>query len=167
MSDDAVEATTPDVPDESEQLDQISAADGLIDRGVDDLLDEGWVAPDNWSPAQGYGNTPEEMRQGETIDQRVAQEQPDQPERIKGRWNPAGEDREVGVQRAGRLVAGDGVNATTAGGDTTASEVGLAGGAASAEEAAVHIIDEAAQPDALDEEFDALEEGDEDGDGEQ
>ena len=153
------------VPDESEQLDQISKEDGLIDRGVDDLLDEGYVAPDNWSPAQGYGNTPAEMRQGETIDMRIAQEQPEETPRIKGRWNPTGEDREVGVHRAGRLISLDGI--VDREDESLAAEVGLAGGAASAEEAAVHIIDEAAVPDLLDEEYQALEEDEEDGDGEQ
>lgn len=56
------------IPDESEQLDQLQPEDSLIDRGVDDVLDEGYVAPDNWSPAQGFGNTAAEMAQGETIE---------------------------------------------------------------------------------------------------
>ena len=65
------------VPEESEQLDQLQQSDSLIDRGVDDVLDEGYIAPDNWSPAMGYGNTPAEMRQGETIEMRVQQEEPE------------------------------------------------------------------------------------------
>ena len=79
----------PTMPDESEQLDQIQPEDSLIDRGVHDVLDEGYVTAENWSTAQGFGNTPAEMRQGETIDQRLLQEQPvvvpdDSP------WNPDG-----------------------------------------------------------------------------
>ena len=34
-----------EVPDESEQLDQIQPADSLDDRGVDDVLDEGYRHP--------------------------------------------------------------------------------------------------------------------------
>lgn len=123
----------PTMPDESEQLDQIQPEDSLVDRGVEDVLDEGYVTAENWSPAQGFGNTPEEMRQGETIEQRLLQEQPvivadDSP------WNPDGEPREVGARRAGRLVDL---------GENIGSDVGIDGGAASAEEAAMHVIDPA------------------------
>ena len=125
------------VPDESEQLDQIQEADSLIDRGVEDVLDEGYTAPEQWSAAQGFGNTPEEMRQGETINQRVKQEEPEKkPAEVE--WNASGEDREVGRERAGRLmhVQGPGGEAILG------SDVGFSGGAASAEEAAMHIIDD-------------------------
>ena len=69
------------------------------------------------------------------------------------------------MHRAGRLISPDGI--VDREDESLAAEVGLAGGAASAEEAAVHIIDEAAVPDLLDEEYQALEEDEEDGDGEQ
>lgn len=122
------------------ELDQLQAADTLIDRGVDDVLDEGYVVPDDWGPAMGYGTTANEMRQGESLDQRVKQEQPEHnPQRLEGKWNPLYEDRQVGVQRAGRLVIGDD--------KTTGHDVGLSGGAASAEEAAMHVIDEEAELD--------------------
>ncbi len=118
--------------DESEQLDQLQPDDSLIDRGVDDVLDEGYVTPDNWSPAQGFGNTAEEMRQGETLEQRIAQEQPVvEPDDRPWRTDPS-EPREVGGRRAGRLVKD---------GETTGVDVGIDGGAASAEEAAMHVID--------------------------
>ncbi len=126
-----------DVPDESEQLDQIQEADSLIDRGVEDVLDEGYTAPEQWSAAQGFGNTPEEMRQGETINQRIRQEEPEKkPADVE--WNASREDREVGRERAGRLmhVQGPGGEAILG------SDVGFSGGAASAEEAAMHIISE-------------------------
>ena len=54
-----------------DNVEQLQPADTLIDRGVDDVLDEGYIAPDNWSPAQGFGNTPAEMRQRENLDMRV------------------------------------------------------------------------------------------------
>lgn len=149
-----------------DSLEQISKEDGLIDRGVDDLLDEGYVAPDNWSPAQGFGNTPEEMRRGETIEQRISQEQPEESPRIKGRWNPSGEEREVGAIRAGRLIHDPNETLGNSGRHSTGHDVGIAGGAASAEEAAIYIIDESKLPDALDEEYARLEE-DSDSDGAQ
>ena len=143
---------------------QISKEDGLIDRGVDDLLDEGYVAPDGWSPAQGFGNTAEEMQRGETIEQRITQEQPEESPRIPGRWNPTDEEREVGSVRAGRLIHDPTETFGNSGRHSTGTDVGIAGGAASAEEAAVYIIDESKLPDALDEEFAKLEEdGEEDG----
>ena len=60
-----------------EFVEQLQPDDTLIDRGVDDVLDEGYTTPENWSPLQGYGNTPAEMRQRETIDMRAAQEEPE------------------------------------------------------------------------------------------
>ncbi|MGO1488977.1 MAG: DUF5709 domain-containing protein [Arachnia sp.] len=125
------------VPAESEQLDQLQESDSLVHRGVDDVLDEGYTAPEQWSAAQGFGNTPAEMRQGETINQRIKQEQPEK--KVQDRdWNASKEDREVGGERAGRLmqVQGPGGEATLG------SDVGFSGGAASAEEAAMHIINE-------------------------
>lgn len=132
-----------DTPESSsEQLDQQSPADSLIYRGVDEPLDEGYTAPENWSPAQGFGNTASEMARGETIDQRVLQEVPEKdPNRLRGRWNPHGESREVGSKRAGRLVAtGDGTGYEDNEPEAVAVDVGIDGAAASAEEAAMHII---------------------------
>ena len=127
--------------DASEQLDQLSQSDSLIDRGVDDALDEGYTPPDHWSPAQGFGNTAVEMRRGETIEQLVAQELPEtDPNRLQGPWNPTRESREVGSVRAGRLVATDSGKTTDT--EAVANDVGIDGAAASAEEAAMHIIDE-------------------------
>ena len=141
---DTADFDTP-VPDESEQLDQIQESDSLVHRGVDDVLDEGYTAPEQWSAAQGFGNTPEEMRQGETINQRVKQEEPEKkPSDVK--WNASKEDREVGRERAGRLMQVQGP-----GGETTlGTDVGFSGGAASAEEAAMHIISEDDDDDSID-----------------
>ena len=49
---------------DSDQLEQLQPNDTLVDRGVPDVLDEGYTAPEKWSPAQGFGNTAAEMRQG-------------------------------------------------------------------------------------------------------
>ena len=131
------------VPAESEQLDQLQPGDSLINRGVKDVLDEGYIAPDGWSVAQGFGNTAAEMRQGETLDMRVKQEEPEAREST-GEWNPQREERQVGSERAGRLMSVQGSGRE----DTLGVDVGISGGAASAEEAAMHIIsdDEADDP---------------------
>jgi hypothetical protein len=131
------------VPEESEQLDQLQADDSLVDRGVADVLDEGYVTPERWSPAQGFGNTPAEMRRGETLEQRIAQEAPE-PVRDETPWNPdPTEPREVGNHRAGRLVdANGGYQGEDVEAESVGRDVGIDGGAASAEEAAMHIIDD-------------------------
>jgi hypothetical protein len=49
-------------------------------------------------------------------------------------------DREVGDQRAGRLIASDEGTPGEHDEELFASDVGIDGGAASAEEAAVHIV---------------------------
>ncbi len=137
------EYVTESVPEESEQLDQMQADETLVDRGVDDVLDEGYVSADSWSPAQGFGNTAAEMRAGETLDMRVAQDQP-APQVIEGAWNPdPTESREVGNRRAGRLVdANNGLGGKDVEAESIGHDVGIDGGAATAEEAAVHIIDD-------------------------
>ncbi|GAB2676925.1 DUF5709 domain-containing protein [Kribbella swartbergensis] len=120
--------------------DQPGAEDTLDDRGLDDPLDEGYSPPEKWSPAEKFGNTAEEQLQGETLDQRLAQEEPDIDP-----YADDGEDvggPEVGVRRAGRLVAPDeGAHTDTEGG-LVAEDVGIDGAAAGAEEAAVHVVDD-------------------------
>lgn len=131
------------VPDESEQLDQLQPDETLLDRGVGDVLDEGYVTAERWSPAMGFGNTPAEMKRGETLEQRIAQEAPeDVPDDTP--WNPdPNESREVGHQRSGRLVdANGGYQGEDAEAESVGHDVGIDGGAASAEEAAMHIIDD-------------------------
>ena len=131
------------VPEESEQLDQLQREETLLDRGVDDVLDEGYVTAENWSPAQGFGNTVAEMRHGETLEMRIAQEQVE-PVILEGPWNPdPSESREVGTLRTGRLVdANGGVPGLDTEAEAIGHDVGIDGGAASAEEAAMHIIDD-------------------------
>lgn len=131
------------VPDEAEQLDQLQPEETLLDRGVDDVLDEGYVTGENWSPAQGFGNTAAEMRQGESLEMRITQEHRE-PVKPEGPWNPdKSEPREVGNHRSGRLVdANGGVPGLDTEAESVAHDVGIDGGAATAEEAAMHIIDD-------------------------
>jgi hypothetical protein len=120
--------------------DQLQPQDTLDDRGVDDVLDEGISPPEQLRGANAKGTTPAEAEEGETIDDRLRQEEPEV-------WEDAEAERdatildgpgggEVGDERTGRLMAAD---ETT---DEYAEDEGIDGAGASAEEAAVHTIDE-------------------------
>lgn len=122
--------------DSVEESNQLQPADTLDDRGVTDALDEGLVTREGWSPGQGYGNTVAEQLRGETLDQRLAQEEPESFEEFE----EDGEEHEVGDLRAGRLVAPDEGAHADEDAESFAYDVGIDGGAASAEEAAMHVI---------------------------
>jgi hypothetical protein len=128
------------------------SGDSLVDdRGLQNPMDEGYSPREKWSAAQGYGNTPLEEAMGETLDQRVAQELPEPDpyqeaaetpvEVLEGRFDT--ETSEVGDERAGRLVDPDEGARPDWEKDLVGEDVGIDGGAAGAEEAAVHIMDEA------------------------
>lgn len=121
-----------DVDDET----QLQPEDTLDYHGVEDVLDEGVVPRDGWSPGQGFGNTAAEELEGESLEQRLAQEVPDyNPERDT--WSEDDlDDDQVGDERSGRLVLSD------SGDDRYGVDVGIDGAGASAEEAAMHVIDE-------------------------
>lgn len=132
--------------DDEHVIEQLQPTETLIDRGVDDALDEGIIAPFDYSPAQSFGNTAAEMREGETLEMRIKQEEPDRrrsdPDQDED-WNPLKERRQVGDKRAGRLVAHDGgFDSVDTEKEAVGEDVGFAGGAASAEEAAMHIIED-------------------------
>ncbi len=148
--------TPDDVPAPEEQLDQEQPSDSLVDRGVDDVLDEGYSPPERYSSAERFGNTAEEMREGETFEERLRQEVPERDvlfgegadEADPGRDPleiPAEEDflsdGEVGDARSGRLVDPDQGIGPDDEKDLIGDDVGIDGAAASAEEAAVHVID--------------------------
>ena len=125
--------------DHSEEVDQLQPSDTLDDRGVEDVLDEGIVTRERWSPGEGFGTTAAEMRQGESLELRLAQEE---PETDPDRWDDEDlDDREVGDRRAGRLWSDDG-DGDAHHDDRFAHDAGIDGAAASAEEAAMHVIDE-------------------------
>ena len=121
---------------------QLQEDDTLLDRGVDDVLDEGYSPPENWSAGEGYGNTPYEEEQGESLDQRIAQEEaePDPYEQAAAEGENVG--GEVGRARSGRLVADDQGLGEDIEQDLVAEDIGIDGAGASAEEAAVHTIDD-------------------------
>lgn len=124
-------------------------ATDAIGTDVEDELDRGYNPPEGWSAGQRFGNTPYEEAVGETLEQRLEQEVPDPTakpiDELVEDAEQADEDltdHEVGTERAGRLVAPDeGAHEDTEK-DLLADDVGIDGAAASAEEAAVHVVDD-------------------------
>jgi uncharacterized protein DUF5709 len=143
-------------PDGSEVQDDegvLDPEDTLVDRGLSSALDEGYSPPERSLGMERYGITAAEQRAGESLDQRLAEEEPD----IAEVWGDGigdspedGElvDPEAGEYRSGRLVSHDpGVPlATGEDADLWASDVGIDGGAATAEEAAMHVVDDPEEP---------------------
>ncbi|MEV7432048.1 DUF5709 domain-containing protein [Nocardioides sp. NPDC092400] len=127
-----------------------SSGDSLVQENTDigEPLDEGYSPPEKWSVAQGYGNTPLEESMGETFEQRLEQEIPEpdpyeqaEQEADRGELNDViREGAQVGDERAGRLVEPDEGARTDTEKDLVAGDVGIDGAAASAEEAAVHVV---------------------------
>lgn len=135
------DAETPDLPEDAE--DQPIAEDTLDGGDVEDELDRGYSPPEKPSAGQRFGNTPYEEATGETLEQRVAQEVPEPDPYVEAaRADDDLDDGEVGDARAGRLVdpdAGFGEDTEQA---LVGDDVGIDGGAASAEEAAVHVVED-------------------------
>lgn len=129
-----------EVPDGSEQFDQLQADDTLNDRGVDDVLDEGYSPPEAWSAAERFGSTADEQRQGETLDQRLRQEVPEGDPYLDAEDDFV-DNREVGSRRAGRLVEANSGSGADEESELYGRDVGIDGAGASAEEAAVHVVD--------------------------
>ena len=115
---------------------QLQAEDTLEERGVDDVLDEGITTREDWSVGQGFGNTAAEQHEGETLAQRLKQEEPD-VDPTTDAWDEEDlDDDQVGSDRSGRLIASDDND------DRFVQDVGIDGAGASAEEAAMHVIDD-------------------------
>ncbi|MFJ3906443.1 DUF5709 domain-containing protein [Streptomyces sp. NPDC090025] len=135
-------------PDGSEVQDDAGLLDAsdTLDGPLDSPLDEGYVPPDRPWAVEREGVTAAERLRGESLERRLAEELPDDgpdPD-----WDGIGDavgtdgeplDSEVGGRRAGRIMAGEGALAFTPV-DGYARDVGIDGGAASAEEAAMHVV---------------------------
>lgn len=131
MSSDYADNTVSD--DRSEQLDQdqLQPQVSLNDRGVDDALDEGYSPPEKPSELLRHGDH-------QTLDERLAAEEPDlSVEEGEGEYI---DDGEVGGERAGRLVDPNQGIGPDVDKDLIGDDVGIDGAAASAEEAAMHIV---------------------------
>jgi hypothetical protein len=119
---------------------QLTEGDSLLSRGLEDPLDEGYSPPD-YEPSTKVPTAAEEA-EGLSLDELLAAEEPDVFELAEARDYAEVEAIEVGDVRAGRLVepGDDGMGGDTEK-DLVAEDDGYAGGAASAEEAAMHIFD--------------------------
>ncbi|MEJ2862024.1 DUF5709 domain-containing protein [Actinomycetospora flava] len=145
--------TTPETPDslggddpdtvDDTSLEQLDEAESLDNPDLDDPLDEG-VSPNEqpWGTT-AWGTTQEEEEEGEPLADRLRRERsdPDDDEDGDGLGDASdtdGElwDDEVGEARSGRLVLRED------GEDFFADDVGVDGAGASAEEAAIHLVDE-------------------------
>jgi Family of unknown function (DUF5709) len=134
-------------PDEWDQESgQLGVEDTLDDRGVIDPLDEGVSPAERPWIGGGWGVTAREETGHEPLDGRLARELPDGADDDGDGLGDASDtdgelwDDEVGEARAGRLLARDegGVGATDE--ELWASDIGIDGAGATAEEAAMHIV---------------------------
>ncbi len=130
----------------SEQLDQdqFQPSDALLDSPVGDALDEGYSPPENYSVETRIGDR-------ETLDQRLAEEIPEPDpyvvpeEPVETNLTVRDElenldDGEVGGERAGRLMDPNEGIGPDVDKDLIGEDVGIDGAAATAEEAAMHIV---------------------------
>jgi hypothetical protein len=121
------------------------AYDTLAGDPGDDPLDAGIVTPQHWSAGMRFGTTAGEQQEGESLDQMLDAEEPDIYEETDEyeRYESAG-DKDAGGPdpRAGRLVAEDEGIGPDAEADLVARDAGIDGGAATAEESALHVVDE-------------------------
>jgi hypothetical protein len=115
-------------------------------HGVRDVLDTGWSPAERPWAVNDWGTTEAEESAGESLDGRLARELPDgaadEGDGLGDASDTDGEllDDEVGDVRAGRIVdSGDG-GTTDDDEELWAQDEGIDGAAASAEEAAVHIV---------------------------
>jgi hypothetical protein len=132
------------------------ASDTLTGPPGDDPLDRGVATPERWSAGMRFGTTAEEQEEGESLDQLLAEEEPDIPyEADDLTEDDVDDDEDAGDEdvdglllddgpdpRAGRLVAEDEGAHPPAESDLVAHDAGIDGGAATAEEAAVHVVDD-------------------------
>lgn len=128
---------------EAEDDGLLDASDTLEGDPGDDPLDTGVAPPDRRSAAERFGTTLSEEREGESLDQLLAEEdsEPDPyAEEDRPQEAPLGSD--YAEPRSGRLVAEDEGAHPAAEPDLVARDVGIDGGAAGAEEAAVHVQDD-------------------------
>jgi hypothetical protein len=144
---------------ESEDLEDyevLDSSDTLAGSPGDDPLDRGVATPERWSAPIRSGGTAEEQEEGESLDDLLAEEEPDIHAEDYGDDDIADLDEnapgydvrrflhaEGPDQRAGRLVPEDdddeGIGVDD--GDAIGRDAGIDGGGATSEEAAIHVLD--------------------------
>jgi Family of unknown function (DUF5709) len=145
---------------ESEDLEDYQvqdSTDSLIGAPGDDPLDRGVVPPERWSAGVRFGDTATEQSEGESLDQLLSEEEPDpaldlddeDEDDVEEDDEDAGDEDVDGLllddgpdPRAGRLVAEDEGAHPDEEEDLVATDVGIDGGGATAEEAAMHVVEE-------------------------
>jgi Family of unknown function (DUF5709) len=146
---------------ESEDLEDyevLDSSDTLAGPPGDDPLDRGVATPERWSAPIRSGGTAAEQEAGESLDELLAEEEPDvgaagfgdqaddldefadvdenaPDDAVRRALLGAGPDA-----RAGRLVAEDEDADTLADGESVGHDAGIDSGGATAEEAAVHVL---------------------------
>jgi hypothetical protein len=110
---------------DAEELDPV---ENLTGADPDEIMQTGYSPPDREPHHLRDAPTPAELREGESLEHRLASEQPE----------ATGSD-DIADERAGRLVAPDEGAHPDREADEIAADVGPAGYASSAEEAAVHV----------------------------
>ena len=151
-----------------EDFEVLDSTDTLDGAPGNDPLDRGVVPPERWSAGIRFGTTEEEQAEGESLDQLLAEEEPDdtldlteaelsddEEEEEEEEEEDADEDDDAGDEdvdglllddgpapRAGRLVAEDEGAHPDEEEDLVATDVGIDGGGATAEEAAMHVVEE-------------------------
>jgi Family of unknown function (DUF5709) len=129
--------------------------DSLDDRGVLDVLDEGYSPPDRPWELNDYGLTAREAAEHESLNGRLARELPDimipDGDGLGDASDTDGElyDNEAGTARSGRLIDVEATGEIDDYAYLYAVDIGRDGGAASAEEAAVHIVTDEDEPEPV------------------
>lgn len=133
----------------------LDSSDTLAGAPGDDPLDRSLATPDRWSAGMKFGSTAAEQLSGGSLDQRLAREDPDDDDDpAEGRpdgvgWDENATDGDIGRfaadgpdPRTGRLVRAVSDRAAYLTWETAAvaRDVGIDGGGASAEEAALHVL---------------------------
>jgi len=134
----------------------LDASDTLDGDPGDDPLDRGIATPQRWSGAIRHTSTAGEQQAGESLDELLAEEEPDVADEVDD--EPIGDptsDGDAGDEdvdglllddgpdaRAGRLVAEDEGAHPDEEADLVARDTGIDGGGATAEEAAMHVVDD-------------------------
>jgi hypothetical protein len=132
-------------------------ADSLLADPGGEPLDQGVAPPERWSAAMKFGSTADEQAAGESLDQLLAEEEPDDALDLDEDDDLPEDDEDTDEAdeyldglllddgpdpRAGRLVAEDEGAHPDEEADLVARDVGIDGGAASAEEAALHVVED-------------------------
>ncbi len=122
-----------------DSFEQVVEGDPVYDMTQDQVLDQGYSPPD-YEPKTKVPTEAEEA-EGLSLDELLAAEEPDVDVLAERRDQQEVEALEVGDERAGRLVDyGDGTYDDNEK-SLIAEDDGIAGGGATAEEAAMHVFD--------------------------